>query len=768
MTRATAILSSFVFQPPTSVLRIVVAGAILLALGANLYWRTRTVDWRLRVLLGALRCAAVLGLLAVLLGPSFARRLSESNFRRRLVIALDTSCSMSVRDVGLPAATAPAVVSAESRFEAARRIWLDPNLLKTLRERYDLRVCRYDENVDTCGPGPLWALPAPNGRQTYIASSVLTLLDTEFVGGRPAGLVVIGDGHETGPGDPSEAGRAAAARGVTVHTVCFGAVQDTRDIAVQTFSGQELLFAKQDGRIAARVVQSGYGLAEVNVSLLRQGVVVQRKTVAFSGRTGEDVAFDIREETPGLYEYEIRADPLAGETETENNARLVFVRVNNEKIKVLLVEGRPYWDTKFLAQSLRADNQVELTQFVRYGPRRFHAIHGTTADGANSNATVLLPRTKQELFAYDVLIVGKGVTDFLPPDRLGLLKQYLDERGGGIIFARGRPYDPTTIDGAAAARALAAIEPAEWADEYVYQLKLALTPEGRSHPSFQFRSELPPDVIVQELPGLIGAVRIRREKAAALVLARSASQIPGEEDSMAAVAYQNYGRGKVVAILNEGLWRWALLEPKREKLADLAPFDQFWRRMLRWLVGAAEFLPGQDVALSIAQFPDNLGDPARIEVRLKYPPSAETKASLSVVGPDGVRQPLPLDRSHERAGVLAGTLEPTRPGAYTVRLETPDLVPTSQETRFCVYDYSIERIHTSADPVAMRELSESSGGRALPPNDPNALLRLLDEGRPRLEERPELSFIWDRPWVFGLLVSLLTLEWFLRRRLGLP
>ena len=137
-----------------------------------------------------------------------------------------------------------------------------------------------------------------------------------------------------------------------------------------------------------------------------------------------------------------------------------------------------------------------------------------------------------------------------------------------------------------------------------------------------------------------------------------------------------------------------------------------------------------------------------------------------MIRPDGRSQPVPLDRSAEEQGLLWASFEPQQQGVYRVRLHTPGMTPHEQETRFCAYDYSPERIQTAADPVAMRDLAETSGGRTIDPARPDELFDFLEEAHPTAEAQRRTEFIWDRPWVFLMIVLALGLEWFLRRRMG--
>ena len=99
-----------------------------------------------------------------------------------------------------------------------------------------------------------------------------------------------------------------------------------------------------------------------------------------AGRKTQDVAlkadgtarkfFTFRTSKAGLYRYEVRAEALPGEVSTANNAAPLLLRVIDQPVRVLLLEGKPYWDTKFLVRTLSADPSIELTSVVRLSEGR--------------------------------------------------------------------------------------------------------------------------------------------------------------------------------------------------------------------------------------------------------------------------------------------------------------------------------------------------------------------------------------------------------------
>jgi len=45
----------------------------------------------------------------------------------------------------------------------------------------------------------------------------------------------------------------------------------------------------------------------------------------------------------GQYEYEVRAQPLENEVDAANNSAITYLNVIDQQIRVLVLEGDPYW-----------------------------------------------------------------------------------------------------------------------------------------------------------------------------------------------------------------------------------------------------------------------------------------------------------------------------------------------------------------------------------------------------------------------------------------
>jgi len=748
-------LPALVWQPVLSPLHVWALAALLGSLALVAYARTMRSRPLVSTVLLAMRLAVVAALTVILMGPSELPPRLEAPGRPRLWVLADTSGSMRTPDC-----------AGRARLDFARDRWLGAAALAELDKSYEVRHFSFDGDVRPAGP-ETWRRPAAElavGRSSRIAASVRRAIQRIDEAGETS-LLVLSDGHDTDEEPMQPVGLLARARGVAVHTVCLGGPTLVADLFVVAVPEQQFLLAGEQGHILVKVHQVGMVGAKTTLHLSCGGKD-ETRPVDLSETSVVTLRLPVRQEQPGTYEYRISADPLPGEDERGNNLQCIFLEVTRQRLKVLLLEGEPFWETKFLAQSLRKDARIDLTQVTQLARgRQEQIVSGTPA------ARAKLPATAEELAAYDVIVLGRGVEMLLAPETLRLLPDYVAKQGGHVIFARGRAYDAETPAGRQAGRDLAVIEPVVWGRGTLNNLSLAVTSLGRSSPPFAFAG-VAADVerALSRLPGFAVMPAVEREKTAALVLAQAVA--PGRAGAAGAAAgppavvAMDYGRGRVVAVLGEGLWRWGFLP------ADLAEFDgvydTFWSNLVRWLAMGSDFLPGEDISLRLGQTSVRLGDAVLLDVVQKLTSAAGgAEPKVKVVAPDAAEQAVVLKRQGELSGRLQGSFVGRTTGVYSVVLEALAANPPRIERRFSVYQIDLEKLQASAQPQAMRTLAETSGGLVFPPDQPGQLPAQLARLRARREAPRRAEFVWDK-WLFmAVLLAWAGVEWICRRKAGL-
>jgi len=490
--------------------------------------------------------------------------------------------------------------------------------------------------------------------------------------------------------------------------------------------------------------------------------------IAFEGRDTVTVDVPIVHDQPGTYEYRVRADTITGEVETSNNEQPVFVDVTAKRLRVLILEGQPYWDTKFLAYALRRDTRIELTQVTQLSSDKHETI--VTDESAQSG----VPKSLDELTKFDVVILGRDIGRVLDRQTAALLPRYVAEHGGRIVFARGRVYEPDGVDGPYLAKALSVLEPVVYGQTIMRNQKIVLEPAGMGKPGFGIGAgseAYAADDVEDMMPTLLSLPEVVREKAATRVLAKAHRAGMGHDvESQPAIVTMPYGQGMVAAVLGDGLWTWGLSPKQRRTGGDT--FERFWMDMVRWLALGSDYQPGKDVTVRLSRRGVAVGDPISLDV-VSRTGFEDVDAQVMVDMPDGevmepALDPVPGSTTRRRA-----VLHPKDPGVYRVRVmdnasrDADNKPGKTIEAKFNCYDVDIERLHTSANRGALRTLSELSGGRCLDPAEPDALKGLLDKQREAAKTPATPYYLWDQGWALTLLLTWAGTEWLIRRAGGL-
>ncbi|HXG22916.1 MAG TPA: VWA domain-containing protein [Chthonomonadales bacterium] len=740
-----SLLMSLHFDPPflplhTALLAVLAAGAVLM-----LYLRRELRSQSSQsLLLAGLRIGLVLALALILLNPVVVSSETPKG-KRPFLLMLDTSRSMNTNDV-----------EGGSRYAAARKATLENDaLMAALTERYDLRVFGFSERPEVSRSEALQKLQRPNGNRTNIGAALVGAAKT--LGGKQSGggeILLVSDGRDTCDSFPLEVARALRAGGFTLSTLCIGRQTRRRDLQVVARKTQVFASPGQEVQLAAEVVSSGLPRTHTRVELMRDGrPVMARDVVVEPGRT--EVDFPVRHSSKGLYRYAIRVASAPEEPNTANNRVHIFLNVSNDRVRVLFLEGRPSWDSKFLAQALRSNPTVTVDVIYKLTDTRFFAVIG--GGEKEKEEGIAIPRTPEQMSRYDVIIFGKGFEEFYDQAGATALKEWIATRGGNVVFLRGRSDERTA--------ALREIEPVAWSDQELEELQMRLTEEGRTHPSFAFPVSEDAQTVVKRLPPLVSATRVQGEKALAVVLAR-ADDADGDRDvrEMATLAYQRYGQGKVMAIVGQGLWRWAMLPPELEGYHKV--YQEFWTQTVRWMVSESDFLPGQNLALKTDRTSYSPGETVHFRGYIRSSKSA-SPPTLSVFLPNGKMARLASARGDGKQADFTATFRPTLLGEYVVAIESASGKAVPVAAHFTVNSGLEEDLNRSADPDLMRQLAVIGGGHAYSLHDIGDLPQQLKAAELARERKTDPRTAWDRPWVLMALMVLLGAEWWLRRKSGL-
>jgi len=727
----------FSLEPVFTLPQVLAVAAFAIFAVARLYNSGGVLKRGMVALIG-LRTAGIIAISILLLNPVRTRSDRDTQ-KPPLLVLLDASHSMSIPDV-----------EGRSRFDAAKSATIqDTELMRRLQEQYRLRLYSVS---DTATPQDLEAFAhkaAPDGERTHLGESIEAALAN--VSEAPSGgVLLISDGRNNGDLSPIQAAGLAKSRRFPIFTLCLGDTRQAPDVAI--VNHRPLIYAVPEQRLSlsADVQSTGYSGQTAVVDLLREGKQIQSMNAVLDDKRAVTVSFPVQEKSEGAYHYTLSVRPMPKEQIVSNNRSAVFVQVLRSRTRVLVLEGRPTWDAKFLLKALRSDPSMEVDSIFKVTAEKYFAMRG--AVGGPAQTALHVPKSAADFARYDVIVIGKGYEDLFEKDSADQLKSYVSDHAGNVVFLRGKAEER--------ADALKALEPVQWSSDEIEDVRMKVTDEGQRNPAFNFAGVQDSQLVIQKLPSMISATRVQGEKSLSVVLARASGVESGAGKEMAVVAYQNYGQGKVLSLVGEGLWRWALLPPELKDYTDC--YFDFWTQLIRWMVNQSDFLPGQDLSLKTDHSNYSTGDVVHIMAFTRGRTSA-TLPPVSMTGPDGKTTQVTL--AGGGSADFTGVFTPGVPGEYVASLVRPHV--GAVVAPFSVYPDREEDRITAADPELMKQVARAAGGDSLTLDQLRQLPEKLRDARATLSDVNLARSAWDRGWVLAVILGLFTLEWVLRRRLGL-
>lgn len=717
---------------------VVLAAAVLGAL----MWRKRPGgalsirDSRL-VALWVLQSAVIAALLVLLWEPALSVTALKPQ-QNIVALVVDDSRSMGLTDAGV------------SRQQQAMQV-LDAGLLKSLQARFQVRIYRLAAGVERVpDPHALCCI----GSATQIGKGLRQLAAEAAT--LPIGAVVLmSDGADNSGGVDLETLSEIRRRRIPVNTIGFGREEITRDVELDAFELPAKALA--DSRLQALVTirQNGYAGKRPKLVLTGGGAVLASRDVVLSGGSKQTETVEFNAGKAGVKSVEARLDVLPGEANADNNRLTRVVSVDNAKRRILYVEGEPRWEYKFLRRAVEEDSALQVVSMLRTTQNKIYrqgiANPNELADG--------FPSKPEDLFEYQALILGSVEAAFFTPAQQAAIRDFVDRRGGGLLFLGGR-Y--ALSDGGYNVPPFAELLPVNLPGRKTTfnrtMVAAELTEAGKQ--SLICRIEDDSEKSVQHwevLPYLANYQDPGTPKPGAVVLAR----VDTGGNRLPLLITENYGRGRTAVFATGGSWRWRMQQP----VSDMSQ-EAFWRQLLRWSAGAT---PSRVVVSTPnAALEDDGAIQLRAEVRNKnYLPVNDATVEANIIGPDASSQSVTLRPEPLAQGIYSAEWNAAKPGSYLAEVSAGEAgQPLGKDVlTFRREDGVAENFHQEQNKELLKKLAEDTGGQYYTPATASKLAQEISYSEAGITAR-EIKTLWDMPAIFILLLLLRSAEWLLRRKWG--
>lgn len=700
-----------------------------------------------------------------------------------VALLIDDSASMGLEDnyTGTPEMSPANLKEFEGkpRLSLARDLLLkdDARFLTELQRKHKLRLYHFSEDCLPLGDPDFLDQTNQQSTQETLKQLVSTGKETrpyhavqkvlnDFRGTPPTAIIVLSDGiSSTGELDRlSRAAPLAKSKLVPIFPVGIGSEQPVRDLQLYDLLVDDVAFVNDPVNLSAKVKTFGINSGTLSLVLkdAKTGSPLATRQIPVNSRKEfQKIELTFTPTTPGLFEYEFEVEPVEGEVNQKNNQQSGQVSVLDQKIRVLLVDSVPRYEYRYLKHLLERDKTIELRSILQESDLEYSSEDSTALD--------YFPVKKEDLYQYDVVILGDADPAYFSQAVFENLDQFVREKGGGLIVVAGPRFSPqayfnTPLQGLLPVEISKAAPNAEYAP-VIEGFQPELTTEGQFSTSiFRFADSAEESQrIWNRLPELYWFFTADDVKPGATVFAIHPTQKGKDGKPIPIISTQRVGAGKVIFNATDDLWRW------RDLVGDLY-YSRYWVQAIRYLSRSKLLNQEQAIELTLDRKTYQQGDTVQFRVKFldeRLIPGDSEPVTVMLERKGEASRPVQLTPRETAPNIFEGSYSNIPEGAYHTWVAHPILEGTPPSDDFRVEISQQELLNRDMDRSDLQKTARETRGKYFHILDAEQLPEAVPAGHPIPLENEEPIPLWNR-WEFLILFTLLiSVEWILRKRFRL-
>lgn len=738
---------------------LVLVGLIVAGVWLTYLKTTRPLSPPWKAFLIGLRASVLVLLLFCLLRPVITT-LQVSPQETYLGVIIDDSQSMAITDM----------TGERSRQDALRENFFEAGVIEDLAENFQIRSFRFDKQTER--------IAGEDGlTEAGTASSIgqaLDYVDGQLNGLPLGGLVLLTDGADNSEIDPLIKARDFGNRQIPIFTVGVGQEQIPQDIGIVDVNAAKTVLEGSVFNISVGLSHQGYEGQEVRMAVLdgEQEVTSEVITLGAEGITRR-YELELTPERKEAIVYALEVELQSGEIIEQNNEyRFLVDNSEKEPLDILYIEGHPRNEYKFIRRAVEDDPSLRLATYLQTGPEKYYR-QGIESPTELSGG---FPRSREELYQYEALILGDIEESFFNADQLQMIDDFVAERGGGFLMSG-------MIDEDFISTPIADVLPITLVEESFLPSHLRggirrgaqatgelffprLTNNGEFSPLLRLAADDGENELLwRQLPELQGVYVTGRIKPGATVLMEH-PLLQYQNQALPLLASQRYGSGRSVALTTASTWRWQMMMPSTDE-----SHETLWRQLLRWLAVSAP----ERVSIDFDREYYNVGDEVNITATvldMEYEPDNDATLWMQTNNPLDIVTDTPMEWDIEEDGVYRASFVVEEEGVYDLLVDVASAAgegasgASEKRAAFVVTPSLREYNNAAMDGGLLARIAEASGGTYFNVDGIDGLADTVEFTPNAFSQEVQID-LWDQPWLLALLISLLCLDWVARRLKGL-
>jgi hypothetical protein len=559
-----------------------------------------------------------------------------------------------------------------------------------------------------------------NGKQTNI-SSAIHQLNERFVNQNIGALVLATDGLYNQGSDPRYEAKNLK---TSIYTIALGDTVAKRDLLIGNVNYNKTAYLGNDFEV--EVLAEAYQAKGENLRLTvtEDGKRVFSQTdQATSDNFRKIIPLKLNADKKGVRKFVFNIAPVKNEVSVQNNTETIYVEVLDARQKILLLYNSPHPDISVIKQSIE-------------GNRNYEVKTSLLSD---------LPQLK--LSDYSLVILYQ-----VQAGSSGALQSFITKSKVPVWYMVGAQTDLSRLNS---------------------EQKLVQINSGRgdmqevfAQPVAEFSLFTLSDSTRKKLsqfPPLLAPFGNYSSNGAGQVLFKQ--KIGEVTTPYALLSFADQNGSRIAVLTGEGLWRWSLAEYNtygnhnalEELLGQSVQYLTANNNHQRFRVYPAKnvFDEGENVILNAELYNDALELVNTPDIRIELKSRSGKNYSFLFTRNGQSYQldagALPVDEYSYSASTKLGEQSFTATGQLTIK-------PLNLEIR-----------QSAADHRLLSDLAKQSGGQMLQASQINQLAKLIRKNeniKTVVYEDKHYSDLIDLKWIFVLILGLLSLEWFIRKREG--
>jgi len=610
-------------------------------------------------------------------------------------------------------ASSSILLNADSLFYKGEYPEKVSNMLDQLKEKYNVSILGWGDGVEEGFP--------LNYKDRQTDFNALYDQMNIRLGNRNVGAVVIASDGLYNKGSNS---LYLSSPKIPIYTVAMGDTNIRKDLLISNLNYNKVVYLGNSFPIEINIDARQCNGASAVLKVKRDSATLFTRNVQISGnRFSQMIPVIIDADFKGMQHFRVELSQLDDEVTYSNNVRDVYIEVKESKQKILLIANAPHPDLGSIKHAVESSGnysiKIEMAKGFDASIREYNLIILHNLPSRENNLVSIVPQIiKEEIPTWYILGTQTNTTQFSNLKALVTISSSL-EKANPVQAAINPGFSLFTIS--------------DEAKSVIPQFPPLLTPFGK----YSFSSDHY-ELLTQQ----IGSVTTI--------------------DPL--LTFSGNSENKTAVLCGEGLWRWKL--DNYERYGNFNVFNEIVSKTIQNLI--IKETKGRFRLVARNDYSEN--EPVTFDAEV-YNNSFELindpDVNLTIINEDKKSFPYIFSKTDRAYNLNAGFFPPGD-YRYKATVNAGDQL-FSSEGSFSISTLHAEQSETVADHQILNSLAENSGAKMYYPGE-------LDKLKDDLLEREDLKTISysqfkmqdliNMKMVFFILLALLSLEWYLRKRSG--